>query len=210
MNTLDFFLRDIAGHKIKIIFEHGIHRHIKFETPGTSSYRFDIITWPGHLCFSGDMGTYVFSRTQDMFEFFRKNEKDDPYKINFIYWAEKTLSSDVDFGITEFTDKAFNDVVKNVFFSWLKENRASTDKNERKILWEEIKQDILHAEWLDIHEKILAANDFSFQFKNGDFFEFVDFLETDCEEHTFHFKWVCYALQWAIDQYDHLKEMEVT
>ena len=28
---------------------------------------FDIVTWPGYLCYSGDMGCFVFTRLPDMF-----------------------------------------------------------------------------------------------------------------------------------------------
>lgn len=54
-----------------MLHEDGIYRHIRFRQPGTMCMHFDLITWPGYLCYTGDMGTYVFTRLADMFEFFR-------------------------------------------------------------------------------------------------------------------------------------------
>ena len=69
--TPELFLRDVQQHQIQVIRHDGVNRHIRFKRPGSMSYYFDLITWPGHLCYTGDMGTYVFRRMDDMFEFFR-------------------------------------------------------------------------------------------------------------------------------------------
>ena len=69
------FLRDVAEHEMIVVRDDGVHRHIRFKKPGTSCMHFDLITWPGYLCYTGDMGTYVFSRLTDMFEFFRTDRE---------------------------------------------------------------------------------------------------------------------------------------
>ena len=69
------FLRDVAEHTMTVIREDGVSRHIRFAKPGTSCMHFDLITWPGYLCYTGDMGTYVFQRLTDMFEFFRTDRE---------------------------------------------------------------------------------------------------------------------------------------
>ena len=91
--TEERFLSDIANHQMTVIRDDVVGRHIRFRRPSTICYGFDLITWPGHLCITGDLGTYVFQRLVDMFEFFRA----DPFYadrhpkqqlfINAGYWA---------------------------------------------------------------------------------------------------------------------------
>ncbi len=66
-----------------IHLDQGIHRHLEFSHNGSSIFQFHITTWPKYLAISGDMGSFVFTRTEDMFQFFRHD------KINPSYWAEK-------------------------------------------------------------------------------------------------------------------------
>jgi hypothetical protein len=51
---------------------------------------FDVVTWPGHLSISGDMGCFVFTRVDDMFTFFRGHE-DAPNLGYSAKWGEMTL-----------------------------------------------------------------------------------------------------------------------
>lgn len=95
------FLRDVSNHEMLIIRDDGLYRHIRFQRPDTSSMYFDLITWPNRLCYTGDMSTYVFSRIEDMFRFFRADRQrstrdDQRLEINLSYWAEKVISGDRD------------------------------------------------------------------------------------------------------------------
>lgn len=81
--TMERFLDDVAKHEMTVLADQGNVRHLSFRAPGTVIQHFNLTTWPNHLCVSGDMGTYVFSRLEDMFDFFREN------KINPGYWHEK-------------------------------------------------------------------------------------------------------------------------
>lgn len=83
------FARETADHELTIIKDDGLYRHVRFARPkGNMAWWcwFDLITWPGNLVIRGDCGTYIFSRTDDMFGFFRL----DGGQINPGYWAEKT------------------------------------------------------------------------------------------------------------------------
>ncbi len=81
------FKKDVSEHQMNVIKNEGVYRHLTFQKPGTSVYYFEIITTPGLLTINGDMGTYVFSRLHDMFEFFG-----DKQGINPSYWGEKLLA----------------------------------------------------------------------------------------------------------------------
>lgn len=76
------FNKDTAGHVMTTLHEDGLYRHLRFRSPEHGWGWFDLITWPGHLTINGDMGTYTFGRTDDMFTFFTGY-------INTHYWSEK-------------------------------------------------------------------------------------------------------------------------
>ena len=80
-------MRDTHHHKTIIERDDGVYRHIIFKAPGTNSYRFEVITWPGYLTVTGDMGTWTFSREWDMItQFFTVGTASG---INPGYWSEK-------------------------------------------------------------------------------------------------------------------------
>jgi hypothetical protein len=71
------FLKDIANHQLEILLDNGVYRHLRFKANANSwNMWFDVVTWPGFLAYSGDMGCFVFTRIADMFEFFRSNKAD--------------------------------------------------------------------------------------------------------------------------------------
>lgn len=213
--TEERFLKDVATHEMAILKEDGIYRHIKFSRDGSSTYRFDLITWPGFLCYCGDMGTYVFSRTHDMFEFFRTdrhhNKKSQLY-INPGYWAEKVQGeSKFGKGTECFSEDKFREALKHDFDSFFEDQEPNDDASDeekakyeerKELLWAEVEDQILSVDSLE-HDGISAAMNFSYA---GDGLDFTDFYEHHFTEHTFHFMWCCYALAWGIATYDKAKE----
>jgi hypothetical protein len=77
------FALSTGEHELTILHDDGAYRHIVMAKPGTGLYRYELITWPGHLAVSGDLDGYMFSRIDDMFAFFRGNA------VNPHYWSEK-------------------------------------------------------------------------------------------------------------------------
>jgi len=205
---LDRFLRDVKDHQMTVIHEDGLHRHLRFQKPGTMCMHFDIITWPGYLCYTGDMGTYVFTRLPDMLKFFRADKPDDIFRyIDRRYWAEKVEAQDKHGGIKKFSEEKFNRAVIRHLVEWMREHREETTKTARRYLWEEAISDVIFADGgSDGMRKQTAAHDFSHRvhLKGGSdkLFYFRDFWETNVEEWTGRFTWCCLALRWAIHQYD--------
>lgn len=78
------FESDTAGHLTKVIKDDGLYRHLRFMSPHTSAYYYDLVTWPGYLAIVGDAGDFMFARDSDMFEFFSAGGS-----INPDYWSEK-------------------------------------------------------------------------------------------------------------------------
>lgn len=179
------FLKDVAKHTLTVIREDGLYRHLRLRKPSSNDMYFDIITWPGYLCYCGDMGSFVFARVPDMFTFFRGRNAEGPLEINPQYWSEKVESKDRD-GITQYSAERF----KQNVLDHLDDAEASDDV--RAAVQESI-LDFADEE----HVAMRAIHDF-----NEDDFHFVDFWETDPTVYTVRFLWCCYALTWAIRLYD--------
>lgn len=77
------FQNDTKLHEMTCIKSDDLHRHYHFSNPRNSCYWFDIVTVPGYLFMTGDMGTWAFSRIRDMIQFFNHDS------IDYGYWAEK-------------------------------------------------------------------------------------------------------------------------
>lgn len=198
--TPERFMRDVANHELTVVRDDDTHRHLLFRKPGCSAYAFQIITWPGELCITGDMGTYVFSRLRDMFAFFRVKRPDsDPLDINPSYWGEKLVSIARHERFKEWDREAF---VKDVVSAFRR------DLRHRIVDWRDafrnLRDTVLCCE--NEHEAARAVNDFEAEGKC-----FQDGWElADHHKFTFHYLWCCYAIVWAIQQYDATKTAKVT
>lgn len=204
--TEDRFLKYVADHVINIIRDDGTDRHIRFRKPGTICYGFDLITWPDHLCISGDCGTYVFRRIEDMFGFFRYTEeykKHYPNRKLFInrgYWEEKVLAMDKNGKIKEFSRDVFNSNVTEWFRNWCHDYPEK--RQDFKEIWRELKERVMSPENpYDGHNSAMDFDHLGFRMQ--------DFWECDNEEYNFSFEWCLYAIVWGISLYDKQK-MEVT
>ena len=197
------FLTDAAQHEMTIIRDDGVHRHIQFKRPGTRCYQFDLITWPGYLCYTGDMGTYVFTRLSDMFEFFRTDRNHMRLKdgktlaINPGYWGEKLESVDKCDGYKNYSEDKFKEVVNEILASHFEEDENNADHEEslRAAVENELFCNCETGQ--DAHE---AASNFE-----HDDFIFSDFWEHDLTDYSFRFMWCCYALAWGVQKYDEKK-----
>jgi hypothetical protein len=206
-NTQASFLRDVANHVATVIRDDGVYRHVRFKNPGTSAYYFDLVTWPGYLAYSGDMGCYVFSRLNDMFEFFRDDRPEEgKIRINLSYWSEKLQAVDGNRragGAKAFCEEKFTKVIKEQLVCWMRED--GLDRDGRRELRKAVTEDVLdRIDSGDEHYSYQAANEFSVEI-DGNEFRFEDLWDHDFTDYTSHFVWCCYALAWGIQQYDTLK-----
>lgn len=207
--TQEQFLRDVAQHEMTVLHESGVYRHVRFGKPGTICMSFNLITYPGHLVYSGDMGNFVFERLHDMFEFFRKEPGTDLDRyIDRRYWAEKIEASDRD-GVEEFSDELFQYHVLRDLKQWLRGHRDETTKEERRELWEAVMDEVLGADGdSGGHRKQVAANDFHHKIRKGLEFWFQDFWDHRVTDYTPRFQWACLAIAWGIWQYDAAKSAQ--
>lgn len=217
--TTERFLKDVDGHQMTVVRDDGIYRHVRFKRPETICMHFDLITWPGYLCYTGDMGTYVFTRLRDMFEFFRRSHKEDLFRIDMRYWAEKVEAGDRCDGVKKFSFEKFEREIRD----WVarREEESRPDEEDAKDLGlhaaafaellDAVKDEVLGCDDNDVRAYD-AATEFEHRgeawqayFGEKAYFAFSDFWEVDSTEWSHRFVWCCFALAWGIKQYDELK-----
>jgi hypothetical protein len=192
------FLKSIASHKLTILQDDGVHRCLAFRDQADSFHlHFFLTTWPGHLCISGDAGTFVFSRIDDMFSFFRVDPRGRArLPINPDYWAEKCEAQDArGSGMDEFDKDAFKGAVKAAFTGHWK---GAKDRAAKKECWEALESEVLGAESLE------EAHRLAYEFSHEGF-RLEDFFENRLTRPTRRFIWCLYAIAWGIRQYDAAK-----
>lgn len=183
------------------------YRHIRFSAPGTSIYRFDLVTWPGHLSISGDLSSFTFRRLHDMFDFFRGPA--DDLRINPSYWGEKVIAGDrgTDLGRTRYSREAFIEQVECAV------EDAADDYSEAdfEALKQAVQEELLDDAPEYIEEAYERAQDFRWSppgssskglySVSGSEFRFSDTWEWDLTGYDHHFLLACHAIQWGIRTY---------
>lgn len=207
------FLVDTALHLLEIIRDDGLYRHLRMKQPGTSCYYFDIITWPGYLTITGDMGTWTFSRIADMFNFFGPFDGE----INTGYWSEKLEAgsgcSARELLAKDFDEDEFCESLKEYFSEYLEGNETNdsdgddvwdddgiSDSDKRDI--REIVSDLCTANFSNEHDAYQAVYDADWPegFSSWDICDGLTF-----KTYTSHFRWILFAITWAISKYHNTK-----
>lgn len=185
------FAADTADHQMTVLHDDGLYRHLRFKSPRSSEYWFELATWPGCLAIRGDVGDGpVFARLPDMFEFFRRRDG----RINPGYWAEKVTSGRDELYV--YDPDVFDQRVKEAFVEAVRYSDAPRGLGKA-----------VRAELLD-HDDVcdergahrLVAE---FEFKG---FRFYDTWEWSFRDWEWSFLWYCHAIVWGIAQYDAHKD----
>lgn len=191
------FADEGANHAMEIVLDDGLHRHLRFRgqvwcpplaQPQNSGHMwFDLITVPGTLIFQGDGQSYVFSRIEDMFEFFRgKIRLIDPH-----YWAEKLTSCSRE------DAKSYDEALFK---------RLVTEHVEENIEYGCAPEGLAEA----VREQVLGDSSIYYEagarevlecFQHGDY-SFPDVWEWDFRSYDWWFLWACHAIVWGIALYD--------
>ncbi len=195
--TTEGFLKDVESHKLTILKDDGVYRHLLLSREGSSTFRFEIVTYPGHLTISGDMGANIFARLPDMFRFFRDDVTPASIPINPSYWHEKLQAGRDEANV--FTPEEFERTVR----SHIEDIRDEIE--DFPALMAQIEEE-LFCYGDDERSAREALADFEWR----DETLFYDTWEWDFRDFTYRYIWQCYAIVWAIAQYDAAKEQEVT
>ncbi len=175
------FKQDTAGHVMTIENDTGVHRCIYFGIPGTGTYSFRLITWPGHLSISGDMGDYTFARVPDMFDLFRSD-------VCRRYLEEKLVATCTRSGHRTFNWKHFADAVLRNF-------DGDDDRVEVELLLRDCTEK-------DEHGAIELARNWPFDAPRIEWSDMGNAFEG---KPAYHFLWCLEAIVWGIAQYDSFK-----
>jgi hypothetical protein len=174
--------------------DQGLHRCVRFARPGTSTYAFRLITWPGSLTIAGDTGTFSFRRLEDMFTFFRKS---NPADIDYAYWAEKLTAADTPCGYESYDADAFRAAVARDLADYLEQ--AALDADATDALTAAVADKVLSCAHDGEAAAIFAAMQFDEQHEHA---VFGDFYEHRLRAWTPQFVWCCLAIAWGIRQWD--------
>lgn len=197
----DRFEREAGTHRMTVLHDEGVYRHLRFRRPGTWSYGYDLTTWPGHLAISGDCGTYVFARLHDMFEFFRPDRyagSDLKYAVNPYYWGEKLQAPRGRDSVKSFDDEQFREAVEE----WFESTAEDMDDAERQALRTALDDEVL-SDWSWPHTRddaVVLMGQFS---HNGH--RISEPWDYDMREFDHMYLWCCWAIVQGIAQYDWAK-----
>lgn len=200
--TLEVFLKDVENHQLTVNLDSGVYRDITIANPNTMCMHYNITTRPGYLMFTGDMGCFVFKRTNDMLSFFRPQSG---YYINTSYWGEKVEAGEV----SQFDMDTANASLQNYLTNFLDDLDLSDPEDREK-----------SKQALSAVNKFISSNEYSGEFEfweninswdkdEAGGLELTDFFEASTTAKTFHYVWCCYAIVHAIKLYDEYKLSEV-
>lgn len=201
------FIRDVSSHELTVIRDEGTYRHLRFKRPGSGAYAFDLVTWPGYLVMTGDMGTWTFSRVRDMFDFFTDEHFGvrDSFLINPGYWSEKFESgagrSRRDAPCVEFSQEEFDKGLEAWLDTFLEE--CDEDEEDARETASDTVSDLKSEGFRDEGEAYRAVDDARWPDGVGawDVWESIG----NCQSYTHHYLWACYAIVWGIERYNNNK-----
>jgi hypothetical protein len=170
---------------------------VVFKRPDTIHQLFSLTTTPGRLVFGGDMGCFVFERTEDMFAFFRRDM--DRFDPNFGYWHEKLVALDRHGGSMSPSVEKFRENLEQYI-----EQYDDLTGEEIGQVREFIDEAVTLFEDECPHDAYVAVG--NFELRDDPFF--TDFWETSNDDYTIRYQWACHAIQWGVAQYDAAKQAE--
>lgn len=201
--TPEVFLKDVAEHEMTVLLDQGLYRHLMFQAKKNSwNHWFEIVTYPNKLVLSGDMGTWVFSRVEDMLTFFRSDEM----RINLSYWSEKLQNGTS--GGRDDAKEYDGDYYKQNILDHLDGYDLEPEKKSKVI------EELNSLDFHDQYEIISQIRDFEVDLEDdGDYdyrsprkkretFSFQDVWEIGMKTYSLRFVWCCYAIVWGIQQWD--------
>ena len=185
------FARDTAEHELAVLHDDGLYRHLRFRRPDRNTYWFDLVTWPGNLAIKGDMGSFLFARERDMFDFMRR-DLPNPH-----YWAQKEQTGAP-------TEEYSEDLFKQAVWTYVREGGQ-----EYRGLARAVQAEIFDSgACCDEGTARRALEDFEHVDAStplGREFRFDDVWEMSFSDWTAQYLWCCHAIVWGIAQHDQLR-----
>ena len=186
---------DLKDHIVTLLHSDGMYRHWRCARPGSWSMAFSIVTWPGSLCFTGDMGEYLFQRTEDMVSFIQRS------CMSYDYVAGKCVASKGE--LKEFREEIFREVLKERIRDGLQRDKGGkfakstftvhyTGRKEEKSVKDAVREILSEYEsYCDPHDALRAMYD-SGLWNGADL--------PLCKDYTVGFLWCLHAIKWFCEK----------
>lgn len=201
--TLEEFLVSVKQHELTINLDHELYRDLTIKNPETNNRMYHVTTRPYYITIYGDMGTFTFSRTKDMFAFFRN----DDLSIKPSYYHEKMQSEDkltksLEFSCDQIIEQ-LNDYLENF-------KERCLDEGEDESCYESAEQAV--ERFIKYTER--SENEYVYEINNWnpessgnmDLDDFWDGFSGMI--YSYHYIWCLYAITYAIKLYDESKSTE--
>lgn len=185
-NAKTRFATDTAEHQMTVLLDQGLYRHVRFARPGSSIGWFELITTPNLLTINGDMGTFMFSRLEDMFRFFQRADG----SISPDYWGEKIHASSDPASV--YSAKVFTDTIRDAAIDQLDD----FDEERHGEALAALEEEVLSYAAAGEEEARSALDRFG-----HDLIEFSDTWEYNFTDYSFRYLWNLYAIVYGIAQY---------
>lgn len=203
------FFKEVKNHRMEVLHNDGLYRHLRFRDPKHSAYWFDLITWPGNLVFRGDGESYAWARATDMFHFFTQHElgKDGSISINPQYWAEKLTSHNQ---AEKYDEEIFKARLWEEVASMVEGGTVEKDQEERfRQAVTDMLEDEVHSTTdtaIQMLEHFEFWNDESHEYVHQYRSEKIGFDESwewvsNCTAYEWWYLWACHGIVWGIKQY---------
>lgn len=194
--TYEDFLADIKDHVLTVGLDQGLYRDMTFGKPNSSCMHVNITTRNGYLFYTGDMGAFTFTRTPDMFEFFRNQDGG----INPCYWAQKLEAVDRFGGHEEYSEKIAQDRIDSFLMNFLSDlDMDDPEDEEKSVLAKSAVFDFKRC--LYAYESMVEAyNDWDAKEAGG--MTLDDFFDGSFNTHTTRLIWCLRAIVHVINLYD--------
>lgn len=204
------FPGDVAGHKLTVLRDDGLYRHLRCAKPHAGVWWFEVVTWPGSLAIRGDMGGgWIFSRLDDMFQFFRAHRSHGG-RINPGYWAEKL--PDAGRSVRVYSEQVLTGLLGEALAEYEQPYPELAARHRRETAGPWPQPPMTPAEV----QQLVA------EFKEDDQLRFADgardllaeleragvvseTYEWNLTDWDWPFLWACHAIVWAIAEYDRQK-----
>lgn len=184
-------VNDLKDHAITILHQHGLYRHYRCQKPGTWVLGFDVVTWPGSLCYTGDMGEYLYQRTDDMIAFMRGSA------MSYSYVAEKCVAHDG--RLKEWSEERFREVLAERLAESAEDGGEFTVVRHGGSVKESVAEKIVEIE--QEYGNYQSRHDAEKAMYESGLWDGADM--PSCEVWTVHFLWCLHALDWFCKNVGH-------
>lgn len=180
------FAADTAEHRMLVLLDTPDHLHLRFMSPSSSTYWFEVVTWGHTLAYTGDMGDYLFRwpGEQKVFGFFNRTE---PH-----YLSTKVVAGKV----KEYSEAQAREVIADAL-----RDAAEYDYGNQSLTAAlddgSLAADLISAAGSE--ETMRAAMREAEEEFDGAVFS--DSWEHDLTDYTFRFRWALAAINHALESY---------